>query len=499
MSNHRLRHAVFLSPLLLLLVGLLLSLTVTEPFFTGARATVDWFVDRFDWLFSWSTFLFVVLVLVVYCSPLGRTRIGGPTATPILKRWRWFAITLCTTIATGILFWGTAEPMYYLTDPPVGSGDDPAVFAMSTLFFHWTVTPYAIYTVAGLSFALAYYNHRQPFTLATMLHPLLGLRAHGRLGQAVDSVCLFALVAGMSASLGAGILTLAGGLGRFLPELSSDGLLYALIGGAIVLAFLLSAASGLQRGIRVLSNLNVIGFILLAVFVASFGPLRQMLGLAAGGLVDYAVNFIPRSTVIGTDLPADWRHSWTIFNWANWFAWAPISALFLGRLAVGYTVREFIQTNLFFPSLFGGIWMVIFGGAGITYDGLLGGIFQESLAQAGPESLIYLIFEQLPFTTLVAGFFLLLVFLSYVTAADSNISAMSALSVEGITPESPEAPLYIRLVWGTVIGLVSWVMITFAGIDGIKLISTIGGFPAMLLITAVGAGLVRTLLTKVDV
>ncbi len=499
MPTYRLRHAVFFSPLLLLLVGLLLSLTVTDPFFAGARAVVDWLLVRFDWLFSWSTFLFVVLILVVYGSPLGRTRIGGAAAMPLINRWRWFAITLCTTIATGILFWGTAEPIFYLTDPPAGSGPAPAVFAMSTLFFHWTVTPYAIYTVAGLSFALAYYNQRQPFTLATMLFALLGRRAHGWAGQVVDAVCLFALVAGMAASLGAGILTLAGGLARFLPGLASDGLLYGLIGGAIVLAFLLSAASGLQRGIRMLSNLNVIGFILLAIFVATCGPLRAMLGLAADGLVDYVVNFLPRSTVIGTDLPADWRHEWTVFYWANWFAWAPISALFLGRLAVGYTVREFIQTNLFFPSVFGGLWMIVFGGASITYDGLLGGVFQKALAGTGPESLIYLLFEQLPFTTVIVGFFLVIVFLSYVTAADSNISAMSALSVEGITPESPEAPLYIRLVWGTVIGLVSWVMITFAGIDGIKLISTVGGFPAMLLVTAVGVGLVRTLLAKGEV
>lgn len=452
-------------------------------------------VNWFDWMFSWSTFGCVVLVIVVYFSPLGKLKIGGNDALPLLTRWRWFAITLCTTIATGILFWGTAEPIFHLAYPPAGSGEDAATFAMSSLFMHWTLTPYSIYTVGGLTFALAYYNYGQPFRLSSMLYPLLGERAHGRIGDAMDAICLFSLVAGMAASLGAGILTLAGGLNLF-GVIAGGKLTYALIGGAIVAAFLLSASTGLQRGIRVLSNWNAIGFMLLAFFVLVMGPLQEVFSLAASGLQDYIVHFLSRSTNIGNPIAEDWQHSWTIFNWANWFAWAPITALFLGRLGVGYTVRQFIQTNLLLPSIFGGLWMVIFGGNSIFFDGILGGVFQAELAQNGPESVVYQLLRQFPLSNVTSGFFLVLVFLSYVTAADSNISAMSALSVDGITPANPEAPLYIRLIWGVVIGTVSWVMISFAGVDGIKIISNIGGFPAMLLLTLVGSGLLRLLFSS---
>ncbi|MEL6274510.1 MAG: BCCT family transporter [Bacteroidota bacterium] len=487
------RHFVFLSPLILLLIGLFLSLTVTEPFFSGAEAAKNWLLLRFDWLFSWSTFLFVLLMVAVYFSPLGNTKIGGAEARPILSRWRWFAITLCTTIATGILFWGTAEPIYHLITPPLPGAEHPEALAMSTMFLHWTITPYSLYTVGALSFALAYYNYRQPFTLSSMLYPLLGDRAHGWVGQLTDAVCLFALVAGMAASLGAGILTLTGGLELF-TNLSKGPLLYGLICIAIVVAFLISAATGLQKGIRTLSNINALGFIALAIFVLSFGPLHDMLQLAGAGLADYFSHFLSRSTNIGNPIPREWQHGWTVFYWANWFAWAPITALFLGRLGVGYTVRQFIQTNLIFPSIFGGFWMIIFGGASLSLDAQLDGAFQEVLGQSGPESIIYALFEHLPAAGFISAFFLTIVFLSYVTAADSNISAMSALSVEGISPANPEAPLYIRLIWGLVIGMVAWVMITFAGIDGIKLISTIGGFPAMLLITLVGMGLIRMMI-----
>ena len=137
----KVRHFVFFSPLILLLIGLTLSLTVTDPFFARADAAKDWLLLRFDWLFSWSTFLFVVLMVVIYFSPLGNIKIGGTTAQPILSRWRWFAITLCTTIATGILFWGTAEPIYHLITPPLPGSEQPEALAMSTMFLHWTITP----------------------------------------------------------------------------------------------------------------------------------------------------------------------------------------------------------------------------------------------------------------------------------------------------------------------------------------------------------------------
>ncbi|MEO0626233.1 MAG: BCCT family transporter, partial [Bacteroidota bacterium] len=272
------RPFVFYAPLGLLLIGLLFSIIDVETFIAANRTAVGWVLGRFDWMFSWSTFFFVLLLIAVYCSPLSNQRIGGPNAVPILSRWRWFAITLCTTIATGILFWGTAEPIYYLQSPPIGSGEDPGTFAMSTLFMHWTFTPYAIYTVAGLSFALAYYNQKQAFSLSAMLHPVLGERAKGWVAQLVDAVCLFALVAGMAASLGAGILSLSGGLARFGLNWTSAGG-YAILGGGIVLAFLISAASGLQKGIRTLSNYNAIGFMLLAVLVLAFGPVSQLMGL----------------------------------------------------------------------------------------------------------------------------------------------------------------------------------------------------------------------------
>lgn len=480
----RLRLSVLLPPLLPLIGCAAYALWDAQGLVDHAKSWSDWIQDHFDWLFSWSIFGCLLIVGLVYFSPVGKIKIGGKDAVPVLSRWRWFAVTVCTTIATGILFWGTAEPVMHTVTTPAAGMEDPAVFAMSTLFLHWTLTPYGMYTLVGLTFALVYYNREQPFALSSLLEPMLGPRIHFFGGQAIDAVCLFALVAGMAASLGAGSLSLAGGLGLAETPTALGAIILVL-----VLAFSISAASGLQKGIRLLSNLNVIGFMLLAVFVFAAGPIVDVLQLSLQGLGDYLTTFLPRNLGLDPGIDKDWTHDWTSFYWANWYAWAPISGLFLGRLGVGYTVRDFIRVNLLYTSLFGAFWMVCFGASALVLD--QSGSLTAALDAGGAQAVIYALFRELPLQEWTPIIFLVLVFLSYVTAADSNVSAMSALCMQGVSPEQPESPLFVKLIWGGMIGGVAWVLVSFAGLDGIRLISTLGGFPAMFLLILAGLGMLR--------
>jgi len=495
----KLNHWVFWPPFIFLSITLYLSVQSPEPFVAAVQEATQWILTNFDFLFSWGTFIFLLILLGVYFSPLAKIRIGGESAKPILSKWRWFAITLTTTIATGILFWGTAEPMYHLHSPPEGLGLEAgskgaAVFSMSTMFMHWTLTPYGIYTLSGLLFALVYYNLRQPFSLGSLMYPVLGRSAHGWLGKIIDMICLYSLVAGMAASMGTGIITISGGLHKLTGVQETDFLL-GIICLVIVASFIISAASGLMKGIRVLSDWNIKAFFGLAIFTLIFGPTLTMFESGGEGLWDYLMNFLPRSTNIGSELDKPWQHSWTIFYWANWLAWAPITALFLGRLSVGYTVKEFIHYNLLLPSLFGGLWMIIFSGGAMGFDmNMEENPLNQVLQASGPQNVIFELFNYLPLGVVVSSIFLLIAFLSYVTAADSNTSAMSSMSSVGISPENPESPLWIKVIWGLIIGVLSWTMIANSGIEGVKQISVLGGFPALFLVILVGIGLLKLMM-----
>lgn len=446
-----------------------------------------WVVNTFGWLFSYTSFIMLLLCALVYLSPLRKRKIGGPNAMPLFGYWKWFSIVLCTTVATGILFWGTAEPIYHFSQPPESlsieaDSREAAVFALSTMFLHWSFTPYAIYAIPALAFALAYYNRKAPFSLKAMLQPLFKGKADRLLGNTLDIACLYSLVLGMAASLGAGILVISEGLENTLGIQWETVLLTA---AAIVLAFIASAASGLFRGIQFLSDINIRIFFLLSLFVLLAGPTRAIGEQLLPALKAYFINFGERSLFTGDSSGDPWPKDWTVFYWANWMAWAPVTALFLGRLGRGYTVGQFLLVSWVLPSLFAIGWMSIFSGSMLYY--------QEStlvdmvgwLQKSGPDGMVYLLLEQLPFAQLVIPLFLLTVFLSYVTAADSNTDAISRLCTrEGLVENSPVL-LYTKIVWGVLIGTISYSMITNSGIEGIKTLSNLGGVPALLLMILV--------------
>lgn len=477
----QIRHAVFWPSLLALLIALVFSIYDKTLFLEIVSNINDKILNNFSWLFSTATILLLLISIIIPFSPLGKIRIGGENAKPILNRWRWFSIILCTTIATGILFWGMAEPIFHYIKPPESLGIEPnskaaAVFSMSTMYLHWSFTPYAIYVVPSLLFALAFFNKGYDYSISSTLFPLLGKNQNGLLSQGLDSIALFSLVAGMSASLGAGLLTLAGGINLILGT-ETNFLLLAIICSAVVGVFLLSAVSGLLKGVRILSDWNMRVFIVLILIFISFIPLQEIVILNLQGLKLYFTDFIGKSTFTG-DVAGDvWPKKWTIFNWANWMAWAPVTALFLGNLGYGRTVKEFMLFTWILPALFAILWMSVFSGSALIYQDLSIIDLASKLQESGPESIIYAVIEYFPGGNFIAMLFIIAVFISFVTAADSTTIAMGALSTSGLTPENPDPPTAIKILWGVLVGIMALIMVGYAGIDGIKMISTLGGLP----------------------
>lgn len=494
------RVTVLLVPMAVLLSGVLASLVAPTGFLTSVTAANNWILKYFSTGFNLGSFAFVLTLVWVWFSPLGNVKIGGENAAPILSKWNWFTVTLCTTIAIGILFWATAEPLYHFHEPPGLSGIEASSgearrFAMSSLFMHWSITPYAIYTVPSLAFALAYYNMNKSYSLSGPISLVFGTIENTKAKDVIDAVALFSLVAGISASLGVGILSISSGLAPYLG-VSENGVLLAFVAFSIVAAFMVSSISGLMHGIRLLSDWNVRFFFVLCAFLVVVGPTRDIIAYGLQGLVDYAAEFFPRSVGAGATADKAWSSSWTTFYWANWLAWAPVTAMFLGRIAIGYTVRQFILFNLLLPSSFAVVWMSIFGASAIEIDQAGGGLY-SALQSRGPEAVIYQLFANLPLSAFWSIGFILLSFICFVTAADSNTEAIASIcsrSEGHPTIEQEEhkpSTFWLKVLWASLIGFTSWVMVTFSGVDGVRMLSNLGGLPALFIILALNLALIR--------
>jgi len=287
----RLNPYVFWPPFLLLLAAVVLNLVNRAWFSRTILALNSAVLSWFGWLFVTIAFACFGLCVWVGVSRFGRVRLGGDAAQSLMSLWNWFAISLCTTIAIGLLFWSTAEPLTHYYHPPVSLGiapqsGDAQNFALATLFLHWTFVPYSIYCVASILFAYAHYNLKLPFSLGSMLAPLIGIPRATKVGPVVDAVCLYSLVAGMAATLGTGILTISGGL-ESLWKIPRSELVWGLITLAIVATFIASSATGLMHGIRFLSDINTKGLIFLGLLVFVLGPTWLIIQHGCWAIIQY--------------------------------------------------------------------------------------------------------------------------------------------------------------------------------------------------------------------
>ncbi len=477
------RPVAFFASTGLLLVAVAYSILDKDTFLAVTTAANGWLIANFGGVFSIVGLLTVIGCVIAYFSPLGNVRIGGEDAKPSFTRLRAFYVTLCTTIAAGVVFWGTVEPMYHISAPPESLGfaafsPEAIRFAMETMFLHWTITPYAIYTLPTIVFAFAYYNMRKPFSVASQFAPILGRHTENRmLTQTADAVVLLCIAGGMAASMATGALNMGGAV-ESIFGIPTGFASWAVILGLTIATFVASSASGLKKGIRVLSNLNMNVYWLILAVVLIFGPTAFNLNLGTEALGGYLGGFFQKSLMTGEAAKDQWPQWWTTFYWANWMAWAPVAACFLGRVAYGQKVKDVILYTLVWPALFGMVWMAVFSGTAIHLQ-ITGKIDLVALLNSGNSAAIpYAVLEALPLAKVIIPFFLFITFISFVTAADSTTNAMAALTSTGITKDAEEAPLWNKVLWGVGLGVIALVMLGLAGIDGIKMLSNLGGAPA---------------------
>ncbi|KGJ86866.1 BCCT family transporter [Colwellia psychrerythraea] len=481
-----LRPITFWPAFVCLVLTVIYTIIDEKNFIAATSALNSMIITNLSWLFNLSAVFLVFVVAYAFFAPISKVRIGGEGSTPLLTPFKWFAVSLTTVIAMGILFWSVAEPILHYYQPPEYLGITPESaqamrFSMSTIFVHWTITPYCIYTVAALAFALSLHNLKLKFSIGSMLRPILGRWADGVGGQVIDGLALFSVVLGMSATLTSGLLVIGDGF-QSIFGIEKSATVYALIAVVIIGSAIVSATTGLQNGIQNLARLNTWIYLIGALFIFIVGPSVFILSLGVESLGVYVSDFFARNLVTGASGNSQWPGWWTVAFFASWFAWAPLSCLFLGKIARGYTVRQFIIVNTLLPSLFGFVWFSIFSGSSLFFDTTQGGIMYDAYKANGFASVIYVLFDQLPGSTILSAIFIFTCFITFITAVDSNTDAIGSLCTKGIDAENIQSPLWIKACWGGAIAFVAWISASFIGVDGVKMLFNLSGVPGMLIV-----------------
>lgn len=503
-EGQKLRTGVIAAPLVIFGAILLLGFFDQKAFHTLLWDFFLWLMKNFGWMLSLGCLSFVAFAIFLMIHPIGDIRLGGKDAKPEFSTWNWWAMSLCAGMAMGIVFWPAPEALKHSLAPAGGMFMEPGsqqamLWAMRTTFLHWTFTPYSIYVVCGVMIAYAHYNLKKPFAVSSALYPLLGDRALGKTATIVDGLVLFAIVGGVAGSLGYGMLQLGSGM-DFLFGITPGPVVWTTICILIVATYTTSSVTGLNRGIRWLSDKNAILFIALLIFAFIFGPTSFSLNLTVQATGDFLNNFISAMTFTDPFPDGDlWPQWWDMYWWADWLSFAPITGMFLARLCYGRTIREFLVVNLILPASFALVWFGVFGGLTLHTHFIDGNDLKTLMDTKGYEVLMLRLFDFLPLAEIIRPLMLFTIFVSFVTLADSMTSTVSILSIKDSNPQdrnTTEAPVSMKLFWGILVGTTSLVFMFIGGLDGIKVVKTIAGVPILFLEFAMLLGFILFLIKQ---
>ena len=482
----RLRLVPVAIPVVLMGIIIILSVVSGENFIELMTNFFISLMTGFGWIVLLVVLAMVIFLIVLFVHPIGSIKFGGPDAKPKYKTWLWFAMSLCAGIGSGIVFWGATEPLMHAFAPPAEAGvvagsTEAIIWGMSKSFLHWCLSPYAIYVVPGVVLGYAYYNMHKDYAVSS---GLVFLRNGKDLGEKtkniIDGLTMFALVGGVAGSLGWCVLQLGSSM-EVVFSIPTGPTMWLTVAIAITLIYVLSSVSGLNKGMAWISDKNAWIYMILLLFLIVIGPSAYMANLTTQALGNYLSNFVELATftspVIGGEQWAQW---WDEYWMVDWMSFGPLMGLFFIKLAHGRTIREFIVVNLFMPALFGIIWFGVFGGFAIHLQ--ISGVSDmvTFLNEFGPEAFMMHLFEFMPGTLIVQIVMIITIVLSIVTCCDSMTQTLSSMSLRHYKGAS-EAPIPVKLFWGLLICVVTLIFVLSGGIEGIKIVKTVAGFPIVFL------------------
>ncbi|HLU07152.1 MAG TPA: BCCT family transporter [Woeseiaceae bacterium] len=473
--------------IILFVIVTLANLDVAEAAFGTARdAITRWF----GWFLVLSVQGFLLFCIYLALSRFGYIRLGGPGARPEFSTASWFAMLFAAGMGIGLMFWSVAEPILHLQNPPgsTGMSADGATRSMDLTFLHWGFHAWGIYALVGLALAYFTFNRGLPLTIRSAFHPLLGDRINGALGNVIDVLAVVATMFGLATSLGFGVAQVNSGL-NYVFGIAISGPMQMLLIAIITAVATVSVVTGVDKGIKRLSQLNLLAGIALLVFVVLVGPSLFLFKHFVQSTGHYLQNLLTLGSWTETYVrEASWQGQWTVFYWSWWIAWSPFVGMFIARISKGRTVREFVLGVLIVPSVLTFIWISVFGGSAI-YETLF---VDSGILDAANNNVSTALFELLtryPLADVTAMLAVFLIFVFFVTSADSGALVIDIITSGGnINP-----PVAQRIFWAVLAGVVAAVLTIGGGLTALQTAAITTGLPFALVLVLMAWCLLKAL------
>lgn len=490
MPFHKIHKPVFFSASLLILSLVIFSglmPSVAEQFFELLQNSL---LHYFSWFYVLSVAVYLLVIAYVGLSRHGDLKLGPDHSMPDYSYRSWFAMLFSAGMGIGIVFFGVAEPVIHFMHPPQGAGGSPeaARAAMEITFFHWGLHAWAIYAIVALNLAYFSYRHRLPLTIRSALYPLLGKRIHGTIGDIVDVFAILSTVFGVATSLGYGALQINGGLHYLFAIPLTHGSQVSIIIGVSLLATL-SVASGLDKGIKILSETNLCLALCMMLLILVLGPTMFLLSTFVQNIGSYFSDIVNKTFNLYAYQPTDWVGGWTLFYWGWWIAWSPFVGMFIARISRGRTIREFIIGVLFVPAGLTFAWMTVFGDSSLYF------ILFKGVSTLGPQVIqdkaiaIFHFLELFPFSQFLSVLVIIMISVFFITSADSGALVVDILASRG----EHDTPVWQRVYWAILIGVVAVVLLLAGGLSALQTATIASAFPFAIILLAASFGLIKSL------
>ncbi|WP_431802351.1 BCCT family transporter [Halobacillus andaensis] len=480
---------VFYTSLGILLFLVLMGVLMPESLESVTSSAQSYITNSFGWYYLALVSVFVIVCIYLLVSPIGKIKLGKQDDEPEFSRLTWISMLFSAGIGIGLIFYGTFEPLsHYAISSPTGElGTDQGIKdAMRYTFLHYGIHPWAVY--GSLALALAYFSFRKgELTLISKtLRPLIGKHADGVVGKAIDIIAVISTVMGVGTSLGFGAIQINGGL-SYLFGAPSNMTMQTVIIVAVTALFMISALTGIGKGIKILSNLNMGFSLILFLFVLAFGSTLFTLNLFTDTVGSYLQNLIDMSFRIAplNEENRSWINGWTIFYWAWWIAWAPFVGVFIARVSKGRTIREFIVYVLLAPSLISFLWFTTFGSAAITTE--LSGLM--SISSLSPEESLFGVLEGYPLGMAFSILAIVIIVTFFVTSADSGTFVLGMMTTNGSQNPSRQ----IKVIWGIFLSLTALALLYSGGLQALQNTMIIAALPFSVIMAMMVVSLLKAL------